>query len=402
MLTDIAVRNTKAADKPYKLSDERGLYLHVMLNGGRYWRMNYRHMGKQKTLALGIYPDVTLKDARERRDVARRLLADGVDPGAAKAAQKASNVAAAANSFEAIAREWFARVGLAWVPSHADKILRRLERDVFPWIGKKPIAEIKAPEVLQTVRRIENRGAVETAHRALQNIGQIFRYATATGRTDADPTGALRGALKPYRSEHFAAVTETPGVGALVQAIDGYQGGLITKCALRLAPLVFVRPGELRHAQWVDIDLEGAEWRFVVSKTKTEHIVPLSRQAVEILGELQPVTGGGRYLFPSVRTKDRPMSENTVNAALKRLGYGSDEMTGHGFRAMARTVLDEVLGFRPDFIEHQLAHAVRDPLGRAYNRTTHLKERREMMQVWGDYLDALKAGGNVLPFRKTA
>lgn len=402
MLTDIAVRNAKASDKPYKLSDERGLYLHVMPNGGRYWRMNYRHVGKQKTLALGIYPDVTLKDARERRDAARRLLADGVDPGAAKAAQKASNVAAAANSFEAIAREWFARVGVAWVPSHADKILRRLERDVFPWIGKKPIAEIKAPEVLQTVRRIESRGAVETAHRALQNIGQIFRYATATGRTDGDPTGALRGALKPYRSEHFAAVTETPGVGALVQAIDGYQGGLITKCALRLAPLVFVRPGELRHAQWVDMDLEAAEWRFVVSKTKTEHIVPLSRQAVEILGELQPVTGGGRYLFPSVRTKDRPMSENTVNAALKRLGYGSDEMTGHGFRAMARTVLDEVLGFRPDFIEHQLAHAVRDPLGRAYNRTTHLKERREMMQVWADYLDALKAGGNVLPFRKTA
>lgn len=402
MLTDIAVRNTKAADKPYKLSDERGLYLHVMPNGGRYWRMNYRHIGKQKTLALGIYPDVTLKDARDRRDVARRLLADGVDPGAAKAAQKASNVAAAANSFEAIAREWFARKGVAWVPSHADRIMRRLERDVFPWIGKKPIAEIKAPEVLQTVRRIESRGAVETAHRALQNIGQIFRYATATGRTDADPTGALRGALKPYRSEHFAAVTETPGVGALVQAIDGYQGGLITKCALRLAPLVFVRPGELRHAQWVDIDLEAAEWRFVVSKTKTEHIVPLSRQAVEILGELQPVTGGVRYLFPSVRTKDRPMSENTVNAALKRLGYGSDQMTGHGFRAMARTVLDEVLGFRPDFIEHQLAHAVLDPLGRAYNRTTHLKERREMMQVWADYLDALKAGGNVLPFRKTA
>lgn len=402
MLADIAVRNAKAADKPYKLSDERGLYLHVMPNGGRYWRMNYRHVGKQKTLALGIYPDITLKDARERRDAARRLLADGVDPGAAKAAQKASNVAAAANSFEAIAREWFARVGVAWVPSHADRIMRRLERDVFPWIGRKPIAEIKAPEVLQTVRRIESRGAVETAHRALQNIGQIFRYATATGRTDADPTGALRGALKPYRSEHFAAVTETPGVGALVQAIDDYQGGLITKCALRLAPLVFVRPGELRHAQWVDIDLEAAEWRFVVSKTKTEHIVPLSRQAVEILGELQPVTCGGRYLFPSVRTKDRPMSENTVNAALKRLGYGSDQMTGHGFRAMARTVLDEVLGFRPDFIEHQLAHSVRDPLGRAYNRTTHLKERREMMQVWADYLDALKAGGNVLPFRKTA
>lgn len=257
MLTDIAVRNTKAADKPYKLSDERGLYLHVMPNGGRYWRMNYRHMGKQKTLALGIYPDVTLKDARERRDVARRLLADGVDPGAAKAAQKASNVAAAANSFEAIAREWFARKGVAWVPSHADKILRRLERDVFPWVGKKSIAEIKAPEVLQTVRRIESRGAVETAYRALQNIGQIFRYATATGRTDSDPTGALRGALKTYRSEHFAAVTETPGVGALVQAIDGYQGGLITKCALRHAPLVFVRPGELRHAQWVDMDLEA-------------------------------------------------------------------------------------------------------------------------------------------------
>lgn len=402
MLTDVAVRNAKPTDKPYKLSDERGLYLHVMPNGGRYWRMNYRYADKQKTLALGVYPDVSLKDARERRDEARRLITNGVDPGEVKAAQKASSKEAAGNSFEVVAREWFAKVSTGWVASHADRIMRRLERDVFPWLGSKPITEIKAPDVLRALRRIESRGALETAHRASQNIGQVFRYATATGRADGDPTGALRGALTPYRSEHFAAVTDTVGVGALMRAIDGYEGGLVTKCALRLAPLVFVRPGELRHAQWADIDMDAAEWRFVVSKTKTEHIVPLPTQAVESLRELHPVTGGGRFVFPSVRTKDRPMSENTINAALKRLGYGSDEMTGHGFRAMARTVLDEVLGFRPDFIEHQLAHAVRDPLGRAYNRTTHLEQRREMMQTWADYLDGLKAGSNVLPFRKTA
>lgn len=402
MLTDVAVRNAKPADKPYKLSDERGLYLHVMPHGGRYWRMNYRFAGKQKTLAIGVYPDVSLKDARERRDEARRLTTKGVDPCEVKAAQKASSKEAAGNSFEVVAREWFAKVSVGWVPSHADRIMRRLERDVFPWLGGKPIAEIKAPDVLRALRRIESRGALETAHRALQNIGQVFRYATATGRVDGDLTGALRGALPPVRSKHFAAVTDTEGVGALMRAIDGYEGGLVTKCALRLAPLVFVRPGELRHAQWADIDLDAAEWRFVVSKTKTEHIVPLPAQAVETLRELHPLTGGGRFVFPSVRTKDRPMSENTINAALKRLGYGSDEMTGHGFRAMARTVLDEVLCFRPDFIEHQLAHAVRDPLGRAYNRTTHLDQRREMMQAWADYLDGLKASGKVLPFRKTA
>lgn len=402
MLTDIAVRNAKAKEKPCKLTDERGLYLFVQPNGGRYWRMNYRFDGRQKTLALGVYPDISLKDARGRRDEARRLLANGADPGGVKAAQKASRKEAAGNSFEVIAREWFAKARAGWVPSHANRIMRRLERDAFPWLGSKPIADIKAPDVLRALHRIENRGAVETAHRALQNIGQVFRYAVQTGRLDGDPTGALRGALTPYQSEHFAAVTDTSKVGALMRAIDGYEGGLVTKCALRLAPLVFVRPGELRHAQWADIDLNAAEWRFVVSKTKTEHIVPLSTQAVETLSELHPVTGGGRFVFPSVRTKDRPMSENTINAALKRLGYGSDEMTGHGFRAMARTVLDEALGFRADFIEHQLAHAVRDPLGRAYNRTTHLDQRREMMQTWADYLDDLKAGSNVLPFRKTA
>lgn len=402
MLSDVTVRNAKAKETPYKLADERGLYLFVKPEGGRYWRMNYRFDGRQKTLALGVYPDVSLKDARDRRDEARRLLANGADPGAVKAAQKVARAEAAANSFEAIGREWFIKMRSQWVPSHAERIIRRLERDVFPWLGRKPIDGISAPDVLAVLRRTETRGAVETAHRTLQNIGQVFRYAVATGRASNDPTGALKGALTPCRTEHFAAITEPNNIGALLRAIEGYEGGLVTKCALRLAPLVFVRPGELRHALWADIDVDAAEWRFVVSKTKTEHIVPLPSQAVEILRELHPVTCGGRFVFPSVRTKDRPMSENTINAALKRLGYGSDEMTGHGFRAMARTVLDEVLGFRPDFIEHQLAHAVRDPLGRAYNRATHLEQRREMMQAWADYLDGLKAGSNVLPFRKTA
>ncbi len=264
-------------------------------------------------------------------------------------------------------------------------------------MGGRPVAAITAPQLLAVVRRIEQRGALEIAHRVLRNCGQVFRYAVATGRAERDPTGDLRGALPRMKGKHFAALTDPKQVGPLLRVLDGYEGTLIVRCALRFAPLVFVRPGELRHAQWSDIDMATAEWRYTVSKTDIPHIVPLSRQAVEILSELHPVSGHGRYVFPSARTPrgDRPMSDNAILAALRRMGIGKEEMTGHGFRAMARTVLDEVLGFRPDFIEHQLAHAVRDPNGRAYNRTAFLPERRRMMQEWADYLDRLKAGEEI-------
>jgi integrase len=281
-------------------------------------------------------------------------------------------------------------------------MIRLLERDIFPWLGNKPIADISAPHLLEVIRRIEQRGALETAHRAIGNCGQIFRYAVATGRAERDPSNDLRGALPPYKTKHFASVTNPEQVGKLLSALDSYEGTLVVRCALRLAPLVFVRPGELRRAQWPDIDLDAAEWRFDVTKTNTKHIVPLSRQAMVILRELQPLTGRSQYVFPSARSVKRPMSDNAILVAMRSLGIGKDEMSGHGFRAMARTILDEVLGFRPDYIEHQLAHAVRDPNGRAYNRTAHLAERCKMMQEWADYLDKLKADAEILSFDQRA
>lgn len=401
-LTDIAIRSAKPADKPIKLTDGRGLYLLLNPNGSRWWRLDYRYACKRKTLSMGIYPDVGLKDARIRRDDARKLLASDVDPGENRKAVKAAKFERATNSFEAIAREWFARNSATWKASHGERIIRRFERDLFPWIGGKPIAELTAPEVLAAVRKIEDRGALETAHRALSNCGQVFRYAIATGRASRDISADLRGALTPVKTEHFPAITDPKQVGPLLRAMDGYTGSQVVRYALRLAPMVFVRPGELRNAEWAHIDLEAAEWRYTVTKTNTPHIVPLSRQAVEILTELQALTGDGRYLFPSARTNSRPMSDNAILSALRRMGIDKDEMTGHGFRAMARTILDEVLGFRPDYIEHQLAHAVRDPNGRAYNRTAHLAERRKMMQQWADYLDKLKAGAEIIPLHTAA
>ncbi len=401
-LTDTAIRNTKPADKPLKLTDERGLYLLLKPNGSRWWRFDYRYGGKRKTLSMGVYPDVSLKEARNRRDEARKLLASDVDPGENRKAVKAAKLEKAANSFEVVTREWYSKYSPSWNESHGERIIRRFERDIFPWIGSKPITEIAAPELLTTVRRIEDRGAVETAHRALGNCGQVFRYAIATGRATRDISADLRGALPPVKGEHFAAITEPKQVGALLRAIDGYTGSHVVRCALRLAPLVFVRPGELRKAEWKDIDLDGAEWRYIVTKTNTPHIVPLSTQAVEILKELQALTGRSPFVFPGARTNGRPMSDNAILAALRRMGIDKEEMSGHGFRAMARTILDEVLGVRPDFIEHQLAHSVRDPNGRAYNRTAHLPERRKMMQQWADYLDKLKAGTKVIPLPQCA
>jgi integrase len=401
-MTDVVVRNAKSSGKTFKLFDERGLYLEVSPNGGKWWRLKYRFGGKEKRLALGVYPDVKLKDARDRRDAARKLLGDGIDPSENRKAQKLARTEGAANSFEVVAREWLAKYSPNWADSHSDRIVRLFERDIFPWIGGKPIAEISAPDVLAVMRRIEGRGALETAHRARGNCGQVFRYAIATGRASRDPSGDLRGALPPTKGLHFAAKTEPEEVAKILRAMDGYKGTLSVRCALRLAPLVFVRPGELRRAEWADVDLDGKEWRYTVTKTKTPHIVPLSRQAVEILQEIHPLTGKGRFVFPSARGTTRPMSDNAILAAMRSAGISKEDMTGHGFRAVARTILDEVLGVRPDYIEHQLAHAVRDPNGRAYNRTAHLPERRKMMQRWADYLDRLKAGAEVIPIRQGA
>jgi integrase len=395
-LTDMAIRKAKPIEKPQRLFDGGGLYLEVSPAGGKWWRLKYRHLGKEKRLSLGTYPDTGLADARAKRDAARKLLAAGVDPGEHRKAAKAANQERAGNSFEVVSREWFAKQKATWVASHAEKILLRLENDIFPWVGSKPIADVTAKELLGTINRIVDRGAVESAHRVLQNCGQIFRYAIATGRAERNPAADLRGALPKVKQEHRATITDPKAIGSLLRAIDTYQGSLVTKCALKLAPLLFVRPGELRHAEWSEIDLETGQWNIPAEKMKMRepHLVPLSSQAIEILRELKPVTGGGRYVFPSARSPKRPMSDNAVLSSLRRMGFAKEEITGHGFRAMARTILDEILQFRPDYIEHQLAHAVRDPNGRAYNRTAFLPERRKMMQDWADYLVLLKSRGD--------
>lgn len=398
-LSDVQVRNAKPKEKNHKLSDGQGLYLLVTTTGGKLWRLDYTFSSKRKTLALGIYPAVTLSDARQRRDDARKQLANGIDPGEFKKIQKALTIAETENSFELVAREWHCKFSSTWSQTHASTTIGRLELDVFPALGERPVGEIKPTELLAMLRRIESRGALETAHRVRTICGQVFRYAVATGRAERDPAADLKGALPPYKKRHLSAITEPKEVAALLRAIDGYQGSLVVKSALQLAPLVFVRPGELRQAEWAEVDLTAAEWNIPAErmKMKQPHLVPLSLRAIEILQELKILTGKSRYLFPSGRSFHRPMSNNAINAALRRMGFGKDEMTGHGFRAMARTILDEVLQVRPDFIEHQLAHAVKDPNGRAYNRTAHLAERRKMMQIWADYLDGLKAGAKVIP-----
>jgi integrase len=341
-------------------------------------------------LSLGTYPDTGLKAAREQRDESRRLLAAGTDPGEYRKAQKVDQEERAANSFESVAREWFA--SRLWVDSYRVKVLSWLEMDICPWAGARPLSVVTAPEMLACLRWVVLRGAHESAHRILQNCSQIFRYAIATGRAGRDVAADLRGALAPAPEQHRAAMTEPSAFAGLLRAIDSYQGSLPTRCALQLAPLTFVRPGELRNAEWSEFDLASAQWNIPAAKMKMReaHLVPLSQQAIRILQELKPLTGDGRYVFPSARGGGKPMSDNAVLAALRRMGFGKDEMSGHGFRATARTILDEVLNVRPDFIEHQLAHAVRDPNGRAYNRTAHLAERKVMMQRWADYLDAIK------------
>jgi integrase len=383
------------------VADEKGLYIEVAPSGGKWWRLKYRIAGKEKRLSLGVYPDVSLKDARDRRDDARKLLAKGIDPSENRKNEKKAAAVRSANDFESVAREWFLRHSKNWAAGHSERIMRRLERDVFPHIGRRPISEITPPEVLGVVRQIEGR-TLDTAHRALRSCGQIFRYGIATGRCDRDLSRDLKGALAPIQGNHFAATTDPKRLGAILRTMDLYPGTLVVCSALKLAPLLFVRPGELRSAEWSQFDLDRAEWAFLTSKTKTSHIVPLSKQAIRILRELQSLTGKGKYVFPGARSSRRPMSNNAVLVALRSMEISADEMSGHGFRAVARTLLDEVLGFRPDFIEHQLAHAVKDPHGRAYNRTTHLDERRKMMQTWADYLDRLKKPADVVPFRQEA
>jgi len=404
MLTDTAIRKAKPGDKPMRLADGGGLYLLLRPDGARWWRWDYRRpvTGKRNTLSLGTYPDTSLADARERHAEARKALAAGIDPGEHRKAEKAAGAERAANSFEVVAREWLGKQ--AWVPGYLDKVAAWLANDVFPYIGARPVAEVTAPEFLRVARRIEERGAVESAHRILQNCGQVMRYAIATGRAERNPVADLRGALASPEGRHHAAITDPGELGGLLRAIEGYKGDPVTRAALKLSGLLFVRPGELRHAEWAEIDLDKAEWNIPAAKMKMRqpHLVPLCDQAVAILRELHPLTGRGQYVFPGGRSPRRPMSNNAINAALRRMGFGADVMTAHGFRATARTMLDELLGFRPDYIEHQLAHAVRDPNGRAYNRTAHLPERRKMMQAWADYLDNLREGGNVVPLRKAS
>ena len=396
-LTDVAVRKAKPEAKPYKLADGGGMFLFMHHNGGKYWRMDYSFADKRKTLALGVYPDISLADARNRRDDARKLLAKGVDPGEVKKAQAASIVANTENSFEVIAREWFNRHEPNWKPNHASKIIARFEKDIFPWIGASPITNINAQALLVTVRRIEARGALETAHRALACCGQVFRYAVSTQRAERDPTGDLRGALPPVKKKkHFAAITDTKKVGELMRDIEGYQGSYIVRGAFKLSPLLFVRPGELRKMEWTELDLDKAEWIIPADKMKmgVTHIVPLATQAVAVLRDMHPLTGRSKYVFHGERDHDRPMSDNAIRLALRRMGWANDEMTPHGFRAMASTILDN-MGYKQEWLERQLAHEEPNKIKAAYKREAwrmYLPERIAMMQDWADYLDKLKAG----------
>ena len=400
-LTPSQVQNAKSQASPYKLRDGGGLFLLVNPDGAKLWRWDYRRpvTGRRNTIGLGAYPAVKLAGAREQVRTCRERLAAGIDPSEQRRAEKMVAVDRQANTFGAVASEWWVRREKEIVTGTAKREQRLLEIYLLPYLGDVPIRDITPPILLAVLRRPEAAGKVETAHRAKAMAGQVFRYGIATGRCERDLAADLRGALETPQGEHFASVTNPTDVAPLLRALWGYDGTPVVSAALKLAPLVFVRPGELRRARWADIDLDGRDWRFTASKTNQPHIVPLASQAVDILRELQPLTGRGAYVFPSARGKGRPMSDAAMNAAMRRMGIDSATMTGHGFRAMARTILDEVLGFRPDYIEQQLAHSVRDPLGRAYNRTQHLPERRKMMQAWADYLDVLRADANVVPIR---
>ncbi|MFZ1904792.1 MAG: integrase arm-type DNA-binding domain-containing protein [Steroidobacteraceae bacterium] len=393
-LSDLRVRNAKPRDRAYKLFDGRGLFLLVTPPGGRLWRFKYRMYGREKLISLGAYPDVPLSRAREKRDEARKLIADGIDPSAERQARKTALL----DTFEGVAKEWLALQSKSLAPETISILGARLHSALYPYLGTRPVSTITARELLAALRRIEARGRHETAHRVRALAGRVMRYAVATGRAQHDVAADLKDALAPVKSKNFASVTDPVRVGELMRAIEGYSGHPVTALALKLAPLVFVRPGELRQAEWSEFDLEGAEWRIPAARMKMRelHIVPLAHQSITLLEELQPFARGGRYVFPSLRSRDRPMSNNTINGALRRLGYSSEEQTGHGFRSMASTLLNEQ-GFPPDVIELQLAHSERNKVRAAYNKAQRLPERRKMMQAWADYLDGLRAGKEVAP-----
>lgn len=404
-LTSTAVSQAKPKAKQYKLSDSHGLFLLVMPNGSKYWRFKFRFAGKEKVLALGVFPDVSLKEARTARDEARLNLDKGVDPGAVRKVEKLTRHIAAAESFEAIGREWFEKTKAKWSDGHAERTRRILEKDLYPYIGPRPVRDVESQEVLAAVRRIESRGTNYVAHRAKQLAGLVFDYAIATGRAKHNPTLALKGAMVPRSQKNHAAITDPAEVGKLLVAIDAFQGTPVVRAALQLSALLFQRPGEIRGMEWSEINWEQSRWELPKEKMKMKmpHVVPLSRQALAQLEELRLLTGRGRYVFPSARGASRSMSENTVRIALRTMGYDKDTMTAHGFRAMARTILDEVLGCRVEWIEHQLAHQVKDVNGRAYNRTAHVEGRAQMMQQWADYLDQLRKEAkseNVVNIRK--
>lgn len=394
-LTDVAIRKALPREKSYKLYDEKGLFIEVPPKGSKRWRLRYRIYGKEKLLSVGTYPKVTLSKAREEAGKMRERLAQGIDPSLYRKQEKLSK----AVTFEAVSKEWL-EAQRDSIKANTYEKSEWLLGLLYPVIGSIPIGEIEAPDLLAALRPIEARGRIETAHRAKQKAGQVFRYAIATGRAVRDPSPDLKSALKSVKTSNHAAITKPEKMGELLRAIDGYQGTAETLYALQLAALVFVRPGELRHMEWSEIDTEAAEWRIPAGKMKmpSEHIVPLSSQVLQILGKLKAFTSRSRYVFPSVRSAERPMSENTLNAALRRLGYTKEEMTAHGFRAMASTRLNE-MGWAPDVIELQLAHVERNKVRAAYNRAQRMEERRRMMQAWADYLDSLRAGGRIVAIK---
>ncbi len=402
-LNDTKLRNAKPKEKAYKLYDEKGLFIIIRPNGGKWWRYRYTFNGKEKLISLGTYPEISLKEARARRDGYKAMLSQQppIDPSEAKREQALNDRTDQENTFKAVSKQWIDDSLANTSQSHRERTFRRLEVYVFPLIGDKPIKDITAPDVLRTVKHPNLKDKLETAKRTLQAIGQVFRYAVQHGMAEIDVTPALKGALPTPEVNHMASFTEPQQVGELLRAIDGFTGSFTVECALKLAPLVFVRPSELRRAKWADIDLDAGEWRFLVTKTDTEHIVPLSSQAINILQSIYPYSGHGEFVFMGGHSPKRAMSEAAINAALKRMGYDTKtQITGHGFRAMARTLLHERLGIDPAIIEHQLAHKVPDALGSAYNRTRFLEQRKEMMQEWADYLEKLKVGAEIVPFKQ--
>jgi len=404
-LSDLQVKNAKPKKTAYKLSDGGGLYLLITPSGGKLWRLDYSFTGKRKTLSFGSYLEISLSNARDARKDARTLLANDTDPSEIAKAQKNQELIQAeieTHTFEYVAKEWLNKNSPLWSGSHIKTITSRLERDVYPAFGSRAVTSITRNDVKCLMEKVALRGTIETADRIKLYCRQILRYALNNDLIQTNPIDDMKDILPKRTAGHHAALTDPKEVASLLRAIDGFEGSFVVKCALQLAPMLFVRPGELRAAEWSAISFEDSEWRYYISKTDTHHIVPLSKQAVDILNLLQPLTGSDKYVFPCHRTPSRCMSENALIAALRRMGFTKEEMTPHGFRATARTILDEILHQRVDFIEHQLAHAVKDPNGRAYNRTAHLAERRKMMQLWADYLDGLKTGAKVIPITQKA